>query len=56
VQRLLACALGEVADAALGGAILEMGVDTAKGELLARILTCLLKSVVGELPIVAMAM
>ena len=30
VQQLLACALGEVSDAALGNTILEVGIDATK--------------------------
>ena len=52
VQQLLACAFGEVADGALGNAILKVGVHTTEGKLLARVVTCLFKGVVGELPIV----
>ena len=46
VQQLLACALGEVPNAALGNTILEMGIDTAKGELLTSIMACLLEGAV----------
>ena len=56
VQQLLAGALGEVSDAALGNTILEVGIDAAKGKLLTSVLACLLKGVVGESPIVAMIM
>jgi hypothetical protein len=56
VQQLLAHSLGEVADAALGNALLEMGVDAAKGELSAHVVTCLFEGVVGALPVVAMVM
>ena len=52
VQHLLACALGEVANAALGNAILEVGVYATEGKLLVRIMTCLFEGIVGELPIV----
>jgi hypothetical protein len=46
VQQLLACALGEVANAALGDTILEVGVDAAKGKLLTSIVACLLEGIV----------
>ncbi len=49
---MLPCALGEVANAALGNAIWEVGVYATEGELLASVTTCLLKGVVGESPIV----
>jgi hypothetical protein len=52
VQQLLVCAFGEVANAALGDAILEVGVYATEGKLLARVVTCLFEGVVGELPIV----
>ena len=50
---MLACALGEVADGALGDAILEVGVYATEGKLLACIVACLPESIVGEAPIVA---
>jgi hypothetical protein len=46
VQQLLACALGEVANAALGNIILEVGVDAAKGKLLMSVMACLIEGVV----------
>ena len=46
MQHLLACALGEVADAALGNAILKMGIDTANGELLLSVVVYLFEGVV----------
>ncbi len=49
---MLACALEEVPNAALGNAILEVGVYATEGELLARVMTCLFEGVVGESPIV----
>ena len=49
---MLACALGEVANAALGNAILEVGVYATEGELLTRVMTCLFEGIVGESPIV----
>ena len=53
VQQLLACALGEVVNAALRDTILEVGVDATKGKLLSSVVTCLFEGVVGEAPIVA---
>ncbi len=47
------CALGEVADGALGDAILEVGVYATEGKLLACVVACLLEGIVGEGPIVA---
>ncbi len=46
VQQLLACALREVANAALGDAILEVGVDDTEGKLLAGVMACLFEGVV----------
>jgi len=37
MEQLLAGALQEIADRALGDAILEVGIDAAEGELLSRI-------------------
>jgi hypothetical protein len=37
VEQLLASVFGEVADGALGNAILEVGIDAAEGELLLRV-------------------
>ena len=54
VQQLLVCALGEIANAALGNTILEVGVDATKGKLLTSLVACLLEGVVCEAPIVAM--
>jgi len=51
---LFACALGEVADGALGDAILEVGVYATEGKLLACVVACLLEGIVGEAPIVTM--
>ena len=56
IQQLLAHTCGEITDAALGNAILEMGIDATNGKVLVRVVTCLLKGVVGESPIVAMIM
>ncbi len=53
---MLACALGEVADGALGDAILEVGIDATEGELLVRVVTGLFECAVGELTIVAVVM
>ena len=50
---MLACALGEVADGALGDAILEVGVYATEGKLLACVVACLPEGIVGEAPIVA---
>ena len=52
VQQLLACAFGEVAYGVLGDAILKVCVYATEGKLLARVVTCFLEGVVGELPIV----
>ena len=52
VQQLLACALGEVKDAALGNEILEVGVHATEGKLLARVVARLLEGIVREAPIV----
>ncbi len=46
VQKLLACALGEVADGALGDAILEVGVYATEGKLLVRVMACLFEGIV----------
>ncbi len=56
VQELLSGALGEVPNCALSNSILEMGVDLSKGESLAALLKCLLKSVVHKTTIIAMVM
>jgi hypothetical protein len=52
VQQLLACVLGEVADAALSDAILEVGIYATEGKLLASVVTCLFEGIIGESPIV----
>ena len=49
---MLACALGEVANAALGNAILEVGVYATEGKLLVGVIACLFEGIVGELPVV----
>ncbi len=54
VEQLLARALREVADGALGDPILEMGIDAAEGELLSRFVAGLFEGVVLEAAIVAM--
>ena len=56
VEQLLACALREIADRALGDAILEVGIDAAEGELLSGVVAGLLEGVVIESPIVAVVM
>ncbi len=56
MEQLLASTLGEVADRALGDAILEVGIDAAEGELLSCIVAGLLEGVVVEVPIVAVVM
>jgi hypothetical protein len=53
MEQLLASALGEVADGALGDAILEVGIDAAEGELLLCVVAGLLEGVVVEAPFVA---
>ncbi len=53
VQQLLACALREVVNAALGDAVLKVSVDATKGKLLVHIVARLFESVVGEAPSVA---
>ena len=56
VQQLFALALQEVADGALGNAILEVSVYATEGELLARIVARLLEHIVRELTVVAVIM
>ncbi len=53
MKQLLASALGEVADGALGDAIFEVGIDAAEGELLSCVLSGLLEGVDMEAPVVA---
>ena len=53
VEQLLACTLREIADGALGDAILEVGIDAAEGELLSHVMAGLSESIVLEAPIVA---
>jgi len=50
---LLACALGEITDGALGDAILEVGVYATEDKLLACVVACLPEGISGEAPIVA---
>ena len=52
VEQLLACALREIADRALGDAILEVGIHAAEGELLSCVVAGLLEGVVVEAPVV----
>ncbi len=56
VQELLSGALREVLNRTLGDPILKMGIDPAKGESRAALLTCLLKSIVRKTTIIAMVM
>jgi hypothetical protein len=56
VQQLLACALREIADGALGDAILAMGVYATEGELLACFMACMLERIVRESTVVAVIM
>ena len=49
------CALGEVANAVIGDAILEVGVYDTEGKLLVRVMTCLFEGIVRESPIVTVA-
>jgi hypothetical protein len=53
VEQLLASTLGEVVDGVLGDAILEVGIDAAKGELLSCVVAGLLEGIVLEAPVVA---
>ncbi len=55
VEELLACAFREIADRALGDAILEMSIDSAEGELLSRVVAGLFEGVVLA-PIIAVVM
>ena len=49
-------AFREIADRALGDAILEMSIDSAEGELLSRVMAGLFEGVVLETPIIAVVM
>ena len=53
---IAARALQEVADGALGNAILEVSVHTTEGELLALLVVCLLECIVGKQTIVTVVM
>jgi hypothetical protein len=53
MEQLLACAFREIADGALGDAILEVGIDATEGELLSCVVAGLLEGVVLEVPVVA---
>jgi len=53
MEQLLARALREIANGALGDAILEVGIHAAEGELLSHVLAGLLEGIVVEVPIVA---
>ena len=53
VEQLIVCALREIADRALGNAILEVGIDAAEGELLSRIVAGLSEGIVLETPVIA---
>ncbi len=56
VQELLSGTLREVPNCTLGDPILEMGVEPAKGESLAALLTCLSKRIVCKTIIIVMVM
>ncbi len=56
VQQLLVRALREVADGALGDAILEVSVYATEGELLALLVACLIECIVEKPTVVAMVM
>ena len=45
MEQLLARSLREIADGALGDAILEVGIDAAEGELLSSVMAGLLEGV-----------
>ncbi len=53
VEQLLARALQEIGDRALGDAILKMGIHATEGELLSRVVAGLLEGIVVEAPVVA---
>ena len=53
MEQLLACALREIADRALRNAILEVGIDSAEGELLSCIVVGLSEGIVLETPVIA---
>ncbi len=54
MEELLPCALVEIPDGLLRNAILEMGINPAKGKTLSLDIVTVLKSIVRELSIVAM--
>ncbi len=56
VQQLLVHALQEIADGALGNAILEVSVYATEGELLLRVMARLLELIVGESTVVTVIM
>ncbi len=56
MQQLLAHALREIADGALGDAILEVSVYATEGELLACFVARLLEHIVGESIVVTVIM
>jgi hypothetical protein len=56
MQQLLACALQEIADGALGNVILEVSAYATEGELLVHVVARLLECIVRELTIVAVIM
>ncbi len=56
MQQLLVRALREVADRALGNAILEGSIYATEGELLVLLVACLLECIVGKPTIVAVVM
>ncbi len=56
VQQLLASALQEIVDGALGDAILEVSMYATEGELLACVVVHLLERIVGESTVVAVIM
>ena len=53
VEQLLACALQEIVERALGDAILEVGIDAAEGELLLHVVVGLLEGILLEACVVA---
>ncbi len=53
MEQLFPRAFREVPDGLLGNAILKVGIDSTKGELLPCVVACLLEGVVVEVSIVA---
>ena len=53
MEELLERALREIADGALGDAILEVGIRAAEGELLLCVVAGLLEGIVVESPVIA---